>query len=111
MRDQFVAQAEPTAQADHTRGPSRAEQLDGASRPNVRAQVGAAGFTVLLVATLLAPVVMDVEAMPGISLVALGMLLLLGFAELIDTSSRGFLLAVRLGGIVIALLGLVIQVL
>ncbi|WP_394216225.1 hypothetical protein [Brachybacterium vulturis] len=87
------------------------EELVRAPRPIVRARIGAAAFTVLLVITLVAPVVIDAEAMPGLSLIALGNLLLMGFAELIDASSRGFLLAVRLGGVAIALLGLVVLLL
>ncbi|MDN5820004.1 MAG: hypothetical protein L0H39_00815 [Brachybacterium sp.] len=105
MQNQSDTQARPAPQS------SPGEELVGETRPNVRAQVGATGFTLLLVATLVVPVVMDVEAMPGLSLVNLGMLLMVGFAELIDVRSRGFLLGLRLGGITIALLGLVILLL
>lgn len=108
MRNESAAQTHPARRSSIR---ELREELDGPPRPSLRARVSAVGFTVLLVATLVAPAVLDVEAMPGTSLVALGMLLLLGFAELIDASSRRFVLAVRLGGIVIALLGFGIQVL
>ena len=75
------------------------------------ARISASVFTLLLVATLLAPVVLDTEAMPGLALVNLGLALSAGFSELIDPSSRGFVLAVRFGGIAITLLGLVLQAL
>ena len=104
MQDQPAAQTHPTSR------PSDGERLDGPPRSNGRAQVSVASFTVLLVATLVAPVVTNTESLPGLALVSLGMVLL-GVAELIDASSRGFLIAVRLGGIAIALLGFIIQVL
>lgn len=110
MQDQSDTRARPAPQSSPGQS-SPGEEVVGTTRPNVRAQAAVAGFTLLLVATLVTPVVMDVEAMPGLSLIILGMLLVVGFAELIDASSRGFLLAVRLGGIAIALLGLIIQLL
>lgn len=102
-------QDQPDTQTHHTSRPSLGEQSDGPPRSSGGARVSVALFAVLLAAALVAPVVTNSEAMPGLSLVFLGMLLL-GVAELIDASSRGFLIAVRLGGIVFALLGLMVQV-
>lgn len=75
-----------------------------------RAQVSVAFFSVLLVATLVAPVVMGSAPLPGLALVCFGMVLL-GIAELSDAGSRRFVIALRLGGIAVALLGLVLQIL
>lgn len=105
MQDQPDVRTRPAAQSSPGTEPA------APPRPSGRARVCAILFTALLVATLLAPVVLDTAPMPGIALVNLGILLSAGFAELIDASNRGFLLAVRLGGIAIALLGILIQVL
>lgn len=103
MQDQPDLRTRPAAQSSPGTEP--------AAPPRPSGRVCAILFTALLVATLLAPVVLDTAPMPGIALVNLGILLSAGFAELIDASNRGFLLAVRLGGIAIALLGILIQVL
>lgn len=103
-------QDNPAAQTRPRPRRSPGAELTGPPRPSVRAQVSVALFTVLLVAVLVAPSVTATEPLPGLALVCLGMVLL-GVAELIDASSRGFLIAVRLGGIAIALLGFLLQVL
>lgn len=89
--------------------PTVREELLGPSRPSKRAQFSVAGFALLLIASLVLPQIAETEAMPGISLVALGMLLLLGVAELMDASQRRFVIAVRGSGSAMALLGFALQ--
>ena len=105
MQDQPDTRTRP---APH---PSPGAEPIAAPRAGNPARISASIFTLLLVATLLAPVVLDTEPMPGLALMNLGLLLSAGFSQLIDASSRGFVLAVRLGGIAITLLGLVLQAL
>lgn len=108
MQDQSDSQtgvASPPTARDQLR-----EELVGPPRPSKRAQFSAVAFGLLLVATLSIPVFWDVEPMPGFALVAAGMMLLLGFAELMDANNRRFIIAVRGGALVIALLGFAIQV-
>lgn len=90
--------------------PTLREEILGPPRPSWRARFSMVGFGLLLVASLVIPVFWDVETMPGFALVAMGMMMLLGFAELMDARNRRFVIAVRIGGIAIALLGFVIQV-
>lgn len=89
--------------------PAVREEIVGLPRRTRRAQFSAVAFGLLLVASLVIPVFAGSETTPGLSLVFLGMLLLLGFAELMDASQRRFVIAVRWGGMAIALLGFVIQ--
>src|SRR5699024_12700629 len=103
MQDQPDTRTRP---APH---PSPGAEPIAAPRAGNPARISASIFTLLLVATLLAPVVLDTEPMPGLALMNLGLLLSAGFSQLIDASSPGFLLAVRLGRIATTLLGLVLQ--
>lgn len=89
--------------------PTVRDEFFGPPRPTRRAQLSAVTFGLLLVASLVIPAFTDTQAMPGLSLVCLGMLLLLGVAELMDASQQRFIIAVRWGAMAIALLGLVIQ--
>ncbi|MDN5687884.1 MAG: hypothetical protein L0G94_14600 [Brachybacterium sp.] len=89
--------------------PALRDDIVGPPRPSWRARYSLALFGLLLVASLAIPVFTETPAMPGISLVMLGMLLLLGVAELLDPGPRRFVIAVRGGGTAIALLGFVIQ--
>lgn len=103
MQDQPAAQARPAARE------TMRDELLGPPRLTRRAQFSVVAFGLILVATLVIPVFTDTPAMPGLSLVSLGMMLLMGFAELMDASKRRFVIAVRCGGAAVALLGLVIQ--
>lgn len=85
------------------------DEFLGPPRLGKRALFSVIGFGLLLVASLVIPVLWDVEPMPGFALVAAGMMMLLGFAELLDASNRWFVTVVRVGGLVIALLGFAIQ--
>ena len=87
------------------------DEVVGPPRLSKRAQFSVVAFGLLLVASLVIPVFWDVEPMPGFSLVAAGMMMLLGFAELMDASQRRLVVAVRCGGLTIALLGFAIQML
>ena len=89
--------------------PTVRDEIVGRHRPTRRAQFSAVAFGLLLVASLVIPVFAGSETTPGLSLVFLGMLLLLGFAELMDASQRRFVIALRWGGMAIALLGFVIR--
>lgn len=80
-------------------------------RPSRRAQFSVVAFGLLLVAAVVIPVFWNAEPMPGFSLVAAGMMMVMGFAELMDASNRWFITVVRGGGFVIALLGFAIQML
>lgn len=89
--------------------PRMRDEFIGPPRPSTRARISMVAFVLLLVASLTISALSTADATPGISLVALGMLMLLGFAELMDPSQRRFIIAVRLSGLAIALLGFVIQ--
>src|SRR5699024_12255830 len=78
--------------------PSGAEPI-AQPRAGNPARISASVFTLLLVATLVAPVVLDTEPMPGLALMSLGLLLSAGFSHLIDASCCCFVLAVRFGWI------------
>ena len=66
-------------------------------------------FGLLLTATLAIDGFTDVPPMPGTALIAAGFMLLLGVAELLDPTSRRLVIGVRFGGVVMALLGLVVK--
>ena len=104
-------QDQPDTRTQPAPPPSPGAEPIAQPRAGNPARISASVFTLLLVATLVAPVVLDTEPMPGLALMSLGLLLSAGFSQLIDASSRGFVLAVRFGGIAITLLGLVFQAL
>lgn len=89
--------------------PTLRDELVGPPRATRRAHFSVVGFGLLLVASLVIPAVSDTEAIHGFSLVALGMMLLLGFAELMDASNRRLIIVVRVSGLAVALLGFAIQ--
>lgn len=91
--------------------PTVRDEIFGPPRPSKRAQFSVVAFGLLLVATLVIPVFSDTEPMPGFALVGAGMMMLLGFAELMDASNRRFVTVVRSGGFAVALLGFAIQML
>lgn len=87
------------------------DEFFGLPCPSGRAQFSVIAFGLLLVAAVVIPVFSDTEPMPGYVLVTAGMMMLMGFAELMDASHQQFITAVRGGGLVIALLGFAIQLL
>lgn len=78
-------------------------------RPSGRAVFSLIAFGLLLTANLAIDGLTGVSPMPGLALVAAGMMLLLGVAELLDPSARRLVIGVRLGGVAMALLGLVVR--
>lgn len=103
MHDQPAAQTAPASRM------TARDELFGPPRLTRRAQFSVVAFGLILVVSLVSPAFTDAAAMPGISLVSVGMMMLMGFAELMDASKRRFAIAVRCGGTAVALLGLVIQ--
>lgn len=88
---------------------ARPGALTGPPHQRWNARFALVAFGLLLTASLVIPAVAEVAPMPGASLVFLGMMLLLGVAELIEASSRRLVIALRIGGVAISLLGLVVQ--
>lgn len=93
------------AATDRWRGPK--EEFLGPPRRSRRAQFVAAAFGVLMILSLVLPGFEDRSAM---SLMFSGLAAMF-FAELLDPSLRWFLIALRLGGPLIALTGFVLQLL
>ena len=67
------------------------------------------GFGLLLTASLVIGAFTDSAPSSGLQLVFAGLMASLGVAELMDPRRRRLVIGTRLGGMVIALLGLVIQ--
>lgn len=65
----------------------------------------------LLVTSLALSALSTAEIEPGVVMTMIGLMILLGFAELMDGSQHNFVIALRIGGSAIALFGLVLQVL
>ena len=63
----------------------------------------------LLTATLTIDGFADVPPMPGTALVAAGLMLSIGVADLLDPAARRLVAGVRIGGYFMALLGLAVQ--
>lgn len=89
--------------------PRLRDEFTGPPRPSGRAVFSLIAFGLLLTVTLAIDGLADVPPMPGLALVAAGMMLLLGVAELLGPSARRLVIGVRVGGIVMALLGLVVR--
>lgn len=87
------------------------EEVVGPPRLTRGARFSVVGFGALLIATLVIPAFSDVDMMPGLSLISAGQMVLLGFAELMDASTRRFVVAVRCGGAATALLGVAVLLL
>lgn len=86
------------------------EERSGASRPSGRAQFGLAFFGLLLAVTLTVDAFSDAPSMQGLALTTAGLMLLIGVAELLDPAARRLVIGVRIGGVAMALLGLVLQI-
>ncbi|TWC01972.1 hypothetical protein FB108_0633 [Brevibacterium jeotgali] len=69
------------------------------------------GFGSLLVAGLVITALSDAEVPPGMSLVMVGLMVLCGFAELLDPRQRRFVIALRVAGAGAAALGFVLLLL
>ncbi|HIY23179.1 MAG TPA: hypothetical protein H9837_02560 [Candidatus Brachybacterium merdigallinarum] len=89
--------------------PRKDGEFLGPPRPGRRSVFSLIAFGLLLTATLAIDGFTDVPPMPGTALIAAGFMLLLGVAELLDPTSRRLVIGVRFGGVVMALLGLVVK--
>lgn len=98
--------------ATRTEATSRKEgEFLGPPRPGRRPVYSLITFGLLLTATLAIDGFADVPPMPGTALVAAGLMLLLGVADLLDPAARRLVIGVRFGGMAMALLGLAVQLL
>lgn len=98
--------------ATSTRTDQRSELRDefvGPTRPGWRPVFALVTFGLLLTVTLAIDGFTDVPPMPGTALTAAGCMLFLGVAELLDPAARRLVIAVRIGGMVMALLGLAVN--
>lgn len=86
------------------------EEILGPPRPSGRAVFCLIAFGLLLTVTLAIDGFTEGPSMAGTALVAAGMMFLLGVAELLDPAARRLVIGVRLGGTVMGLLGLVVQI-
>ena len=89
--------------------PTLREELTGPPRPSGNAHAMTIGFGLLLTASLVIGAFTDSAPSSGLQLVFAGLMASLGIAELMDPRRRRLVIGTRLGGMVIALLGLVIQ--
>ena len=89
--------------------PGLREEFTGPPRPGRRPVFSLIAFGLLLTVTLAIDGFADVPPMPGTALVAAGLMLLLGVAELMDPAARRLVIGVRFGGLAMALLGLAVQ--
>ncbi|SMX65064.1 hypothetical protein BSP109_00156 [Brevibacterium sp. Mu109] len=87
------------------------DEIVGPPRPSRRAQFCAVAFGALLVASLVITALTDVEVSPGLMLTNAGLMVLCGFAELLDPRQRRFVIALRLAGAGVSVLGLVLLLL
>lgn len=87
-------------------------ELLGPPRPTRAAQFCAVAFGLLLVGGLIVSSLSPADApAPGWSLTMAGLMVMCGFAELIDSNQRNFVVALRFGGAATALIGLLLQLL
>ncbi|MGP9538085.1 DUF2975 domain-containing protein [Brachybacterium sp. AOP43-C2-M15] len=103
MQDRSTTRATPSSR------PTVREELIGPPRPSGRAHVSVIAFGVLMIASLVIDAVTPVSPNPGATLVFAGLMFFMGVAELLDPGRKRLVLGVRFGGMAIALLGLVIQ--
>lgn len=103
-----MADLDPAADASPSR-PTLKGELFGSPRQTRAAQFSAVWFGLLLVASLAISSLSAAEVAPGLSMTMAGLMVLCGFAELIDSSQRSFVIALRFGGVATALLGLLLQ--
>lgn len=87
-------------------------ELLGPPRRTRAAQFCAVAFGLLLVGGLIVSSLSPADApAPGWSLTMAGLMVMCGFAELIDSNQRNFVVALRFGGAATALIGLLLQLL
>lgn len=103
MEQHTATRAETTSRSDG--------EFLGPPRPGWRPVYSLITFGLLLTATLAIDGLADVPPMPGTALVAAGLMLLLGVADLLDPAARRLVIGVRFGGMAMALLGLAVQLL
>lgn len=98
---------------DGTPGATRTlrDEIVGPPRPTKRAQICVVGFGSLLVAGLIITALWDAEVSAGLMLTMAGLMVLCGFAELLDPRQRRFVIALRFAGAGTAVLGLVLLLL
>ncbi|MGP5078244.1 hypothetical protein [Brachybacterium alimentarium] len=89
--------------------PMLREERTGPPRPSGNAHAMTIGFGLLLTASLVIRAFTDAALTNGPLLVFAGLMGALGVAELMDPRRRRLVIGTRIGGMVIALLGLVIQ--
>lgn len=89
--------------------PRQDEEVAELPGPGWRPRYGLIVFGLLLTATLTIDGFADVQPMPGTALVAAGLMLSIGVADLLDPAARRLVAGVRIGGYVMALLGLAVQ--
>ena len=89
--------------------PGLREEFTGPPRPGRRPVFSLIAFGLLLTVTLAIDGFADVPPMPGTALVAAGLMLSMGVADLLDPAVRRLVVGVRIGGYVMALLGLAVQ--
>lgn len=86
------------------------DEIVGPPRPSRRAQFCVVAFGSLLVAGLVITALSDAEVSPGLMLTMAGLMILCGFAELLDPRQGRFVIALRLAGAGAAVLGLLLQI-
>jgi len=92
--------------------PAQGERGEVADRPGPgrRPVFSLAFFGLLLSLTLVIDALHDASKMSGSALTLAGIMLFTGVAELLDPAARRLIIGVRYGGVVMALLGFVLQV-
>lgn len=84
-------------------------ELFGPPRLSRSAQFSVACFGLLLVASLAVPSFSEADASPGLTMMLSGLMVMCGFAELLDPRQRRFVVALRFTGAGTALLGLLFR--
>lgn len=85
------------------------EEVAGRAGPDSRPVFCLVVFGLLLTATLVVDAPSDTSTMSGLALTFAGIMLFTGVAELLDPTARRLVAGVRYGGMAMALLGLVLQ--
>lgn len=83
----------------------------GPPRLNRAAKVSVVGFGLLLVLSLVVPSLSGTDASPGLTLTLSGLMIMCGFAELLDPRQLRFLVALRFAGAGVVVLGVILQLL
>lgn len=92
-----------------TFGRTLRSELFGPPRLGRQAQFYVVFFGLLLVVSLAIPALAGFEASPGLAMLFVGLMIMGGFAELLDPRQRRFIVTLRLAGAGTALLGAVLQ--